>query len=73
VAWTGTDKKGQYDTLAFSASLQNEKYKPLITVKEARKLLGADARGMSDDQIEELILLLTSTAEDFLQDKGSKL
>lgn len=73
MAWTGTDKKGQYDALAFSASLQNKNFKPLITVKEARKLLGADARSLSNDQIEELIALLTSIADDFLQDKGSKL
>jgi hypothetical protein len=39
----------------------------VISVKEARKLLGANAKTMSDSQVEELINLLTSMAEDFLQ------
>lgn len=29
--------------------------KPLITVKEARKLLGKDAKTLSDDEVEKLI------------------
>lgn len=44
----------------------------IITVKEARKLLGADAKELSDSQVEEEILRLTSIAEEFLQNNGSK-
>lgn len=43
----------------------------VISIKEARKLLGKRSRNMMDSQIEELILLLTSMAEDFLQNDGS--
>jgi hypothetical protein len=39
----------------------------IISVKEARKILGADAKDMSDNQMQELIELITSMAEDFLQ------
>ena len=38
----------------------------IISIKEARKLLGRGSREMSDHQIEELILLLTSLAENYL-------
>lgn len=44
----------------------------VIPIKEARKLLGKDAHTLSDDQVEELIKLLTSMAEDLLQTNGSK-
>ncbi len=43
----------------------------IISVKEARKLLGQEAKSMSDNQIAEFILLLTSVSSDFLQDLGS--
>jgi len=43
----------------------------IISIKEARKLLGKDANSMSDDQIAEYILLFTSMGSDFLQDLGS--
>lgn len=46
--------------------------KPLITVKEARKILGADAKLLNDDQVKEMIVLLTDMAEQFLQTSGSK-
>ncbi len=39
----------------------------VISVKEARKLLGESNKQLSDYQVEELILLLTSMAEKFLQ------
>lgn len=45
----------------------------IISVKEARKLLGADSKSMNDNQIVELIELLTSMGNDFLQDLGSTL
>lgn len=43
----------------------------IITVKEARKLLGKKSESMSDDQVKDLIEFLTSMAEDFLQNNGS--
>lgn len=43
----------------------------VISVKEARKLLGQSGKSMSDSQIAELIVQLTSMADDFLQDIGS--
>jgi hypothetical protein len=46
--------------------------KLIITVKEARKLLGVDAKELSDSQVEEEIVRLTSIAEEFLQNDGSK-
>jgi len=39
----------------------------IISVKEARKILGKDAHQLSDDQIQELILQFTSMANEFLQ------
>ncbi len=44
----------------------------VISVKEARKVLGKDAHTLSDSQVKELILVLTSMAEDFLQTNSSK-
>ena len=42
-----------------------------ISIKEARRLLGVDAKGMSDHQIAELILDLTSIGSNFLDNLGS--
>jgi hypothetical protein len=39
----------------------------IITVKEARKLLGSNSHTMSDDQVKELIMILSGMAEKFLQ------
>lgn len=43
----------------------------VISVKEARKLLGKSGKEISDSQIVELVQTLTSVADDFLQDLGS--
>ena len=43
----------------------------VISVKEARKLLGQDGKTLSDSQVIELIQTLTVVADDFLQDLGS--
>lgn len=43
----------------------------IISIKEARKLLGKDAHQLSDNQIAELIEALTSMSSHFLQDLGS--
>lgn len=40
----------------------------LISVKEARKLLGKDAEKLSDDQIEEMIILMTAVGAEYLRD-----
>jgi len=40
----------------------------LISVKEARKLLGKEAQPLSDQQVEEYITLLSAIAKDFLLD-----
>lgn len=46
--------------------------KLVISVKEARKILGKDAIELSDNQVKELIIVLTSMAQDYLQVQGSK-
>jgi hypothetical protein len=43
--------------------------KPIITVKEARKLLGKDFRYLTDSQVENLIELLNIIASDEITDK----
>ena len=43
----------------------------VISIKEARKLLGQDGKTLSDSQVIELIQTLTVVADDFLQDLGS--
>ena len=45
--------------------------KPLITVGEARKLLGSDCKHMSDDQVQEVIHTLTLIARKYLQKNSS--
>ncbi len=39
------------------------KQTPLIGIKEARKLLGKEAKGLNDIQVMEMIVLLTDTAK----------
>lgn len=39
----------------------------LISVKEARKLLGKEAEQLSDDQVEALIITLTTVGSQFLR------
>lgn len=43
----------------------------VISIKEARKLLGVDGKSLSDSQVIELIQTLTVVADDFLQNLGS--
>jgi len=40
---------------------------PIISVNEARKLLGKESQGMDDEQVMQVILLLTEAAQAFLQ------
>ena len=40
---------------------------PVISVKEARKLLGIESRSMDDEQIMLVILLLAQAAEECLK------
>jgi hypothetical protein len=44
----------------------------VISVKEARKLLGKDGEGLSDDQIKNLIITLTEVSTRVLAQNGSK-
>jgi len=44
-----------------------------ITVKEARKILGKDADGMSDSEIEETLITLNLLAKDALKLSKEKL
>lgn len=46
--------------------------KPLITVKEARKLLGSDSKGIDDYQMQELLQRLTNIAKLQVENFGSK-
>lgn len=43
----------------------------VISVKEARKLLGKDGKTLSDNQVIELVQTLTVVADNFLLDLGS--
>lgn len=43
----------------------------VISLKEARKLLGVDGKQLVDSQVIELIKTLTVVANDFLQNLGS--
>lgn len=47
--------------------------KPIISVKEARKLLGADANGMSDEEILHVIETLQSLAKNAIEDARVRL
>lgn len=41
--------------------------KPIISAKEARKLLGKDAERLSDDEVADIIITLTALASAFLR------
>lgn len=43
----------------------------IITVKEARKLLGKDFRQMTDKQIEDIVIKLDLLAQGFITEKVS--
>ena len=47
--------------------------KQIITVQEARKLLGHDASNLSDAQVEEIIHTLTLMAKKYLNKNSSKI
>lgn len=46
--------------------------KPIISAKEARKLLGRSAGELSDTQVEEIVTLLTLLSQRQLYYNGSK-
>lgn len=59
MARTGTDEKGHYDALAFSAPNKqpiSEDIEPIISVKEARKMLGLSVKDTTDGELRELLL-----------------
>lgn len=43
--------------------------KPIITVSEARKLLGKDGKKMSDEQVEKLISDFAAIAKLYIEDQ----
>jgi hypothetical protein len=43
---------------------------PIITVKEAKKLLGVASRNIPDDEIERFVVLLEEIASSFIQEKS---
>jgi ribonuclease HIII len=45
---------------------------PIISVKEARRLLGKDAKDLDDDQIIEIVNSLTELAKHNIDKKGVK-
>jgi hypothetical protein len=47
--------------------------KQIISVQEARKLLGVDAQGMSDEEIEQVVATLHSLAKSAIDDAKIKL
>ncbi len=53
-------KAGPYKPSNGQAAYENKNL--IISVKEMRKLLGADGNGMSDNQIEHLIMTLTESS-----------
>jgi hypothetical protein len=44
---------------------------PVISVKEARKLLGKESKGMDDEQVMQVVLLLTEAAKAYLKNNMS--
>jgi hypothetical protein len=48
------------------------KKKPIITVGEARKLLGKDSESLNDNQVNEIITILSLLARQYIRNSGSK-
>ncbi len=46
---------------------------PIVSIKEAREILGANATGMSDDEILEVITTLDLLAKDALEQARTRL
>lgn len=46
---------------------------PLMSVKEARKLIGKEAKSMDDAQVLQVVLLLTDIAKAYLENNATKL
>ena len=44
--------------------------KPIITVKEAKKLLGVNAKNIADTEIEQFVILLAEIAATYIQEKS---
>jgi hypothetical protein len=52
--------------LAFSSSLQNTNTKPIITLKEARKLLGKEGEKLTDEYLMGLIRRMERVADSII-------
>lgn len=46
---------------------------PLMSIKEARKLLGKEAKAMDDEQVMQVVLTLTEVAKAYLAQNANKL
>lgn len=46
--------------------------KPIITIKEARRLLGKDAKNLNDVEVMEIVKNLHDLAKDYLRNKSVK-
>lgn len=44
----------------------------IISIKQARKKLGKEAHGLTDDEIKDIVLTLQTLAKKHLSNKGSK-
>ena len=54
-------------------SQEDQSYKPSISIKSARKLLGVNAKNLSDKEIEQIVYSLELVAETIIRNKGSKI
>lgn len=45
---------------------------PLISIKEARKLLGKESEQLEDTQVRDIIITLSLMARQYLNNSGSK-
>ena len=48
------------------------KDRPIISIKEARKLLGVEAQGLNDVEVMGIILLMSDMAKSYLKKKSVK-
>ena len=46
--------------------------RPIISIKEARKLLGKEAQDLTDDEVWDMILLIMELAKTYLKKKNVK-
>lgn len=52
--------------------LQTPKETAILSVNEAKKIMGANSSNMSDEQVEELIIKLTNIAKAYIKNSSKK-